>query len=222
MTTFRDPASGFLSLGGFGLALAGVAVLLARAGSDPLLVAGILPYGIGMLACFLTSALHHLVAGDPALEVRLLRLDHGAIYLFIAGAYTPICLWLLPRPGALWLLTGVWAIALAGCVYKLGFAPDPPNVEDPPGALDVGLYVAMGWLAVIELPPLARVAAPGSLALLVLAGLAYTLGGLILAKRLCDFRPGLLGHHEIWHLMVIVGSAAVYGFIYVNMPAAGV
>jgi hemolysin III len=215
---FRDPINGFLHLTGFFFAVLGTAFLLWRAQQrDVSHVWGTAVYGVGLCSCFLASSLHHLVRGTRALEMWLLKVDHAAIYVFIAGSYTPICLWMLPPPGSLWLLAVVWAIAFVGVVYKLRFAPDQAHVDDPPPLFDTLLYVAMGWLAITEVGNLFARAVPGTLSLLVLGGLAYSIGGLILARRWLDFWPSRFGHHEIWHLCVIAGSVFIYGFLFVNL-----
>jgi len=170
-----------------------------------------------MCGCFLASALHHLINARRSTELRLWRLDHAAIYPFIAGSYTPVCVHVLPAPGGLWLLGAVWALAVAGMVYKIGFAPDPPSLAHPPGKIDTALYVAMGWVAAFQLPQLVAQSLPGTLPLVVLGGLAYSVGAIILSRRLLDFRPGLLGHHEIWHLCVLLGAGLIYSYVFLNL-----
>lgn len=214
---FRDPVNGFLHLAALILSLVGTVALVwvARESSLKLLATAI--YGVGMCGCFLGSSLHHLISGDRALEHRLLRLDHAAIYPFIAGTYTPICLFLLPGRAGYLMLAAAWALALAGIVYKLGFAPDPEDVNDPPGLVDTLFYVAMGWLVLLQGGEVLKHSAGNTVWLAVAGGALYTLGGLILSRRLCDFWPGRFGHHEIWHVCVMGGAACFYGYIFLNL-----
>lgn len=214
---FRDPVNGFLHLGALGLSVVGALALAWACRADALLLASVVVYGLGMCGCFLASSLHHLVRGDRALEVKLLRWDHAAIYPFIAGTYTPICLHLMPWQQGPALLALVWGLALAGMVYKLRLAPEQESVDDPPPAFDTALYVAMGWLIVWQLGELMARAKAGTLGLPVAGGLAYSVGGWILSRRLLDFVPGRFGHHEIWHLFVIAGAACFYAFLWLNL-----
>jgi hemolysin III len=214
---FREPVNGLLHLSALLASLAGVGLLMAACRADGFKVLAIAIYGIGMAGCFLGSTLHHLIRGERALEMRLLRLDHALIYPFIAGTYTPVCLLMLPARSGGWLLGLVWAIAFTGMVYKLGFARDPATVEEPPNGVDTALYVAMGWLALPFVGQLSAAARPGTLVLAILGGVVYSLGGLILSRKLCDFWPGRFGHHELWHVCVIAGAAAFFAFICVNL-----
>lgn len=214
---FRDPVNGFMHLAALLLSLAGTLVLLRAAGGDALKLLTVAIYGISMCGCFLASSLHHLVRGERELEMRLLRLDQAAIYPFIAGTYTPVCIHVLPAPGSYFLLAVVWAIALSGLVYRLGFARDPARVEDPPHAVDTVFYVAMGWQIMWQGSALLERSAGGTFWLAVAGGALYTLGGVVLTRRLLDFRPGRIGHHEIWHAFVMAGAACFYAYLFLNL-----
>ncbi len=217
MPALREPVNGLSHLAGLFAALFGTGFLVQACAPDRLrmLTAGV--FGLAMCGCFLASALHHLVSSRRSIELRLWRLDHAAIYPFIAGSFTPVCVHVLPAPGGLWLLAAVWAVALFGMVYKVGFAPDPARLTDPPRKTDTALYVVMGWLPLFQAPQLIAYSQAGTLPLVVLGGLAYSIGALILARRLLDFRPGLLGHHEIWHLCVLLGAGFIYAYVFLNL-----
>jgi hemolysin III len=210
---FRDPVNGALHFGALVATLAAAVPMWLHSHGDW----SVLVYMAGMAGCFIGSSLHHLVVGSRALELRLLKWDHALIYPYIAGSYTPVCMHVLPAPAGLWLLAAVWAVAGAGMVYKLGFAPDQADVNDPPGLVDTLFYVAMGWLAVTQVLPLYAHSAPGSMPWLVVGGAAYSVGGLVLARKWLDIWPGRFGHHEFWHLFVIIGSACVYGYVWLNL-----
>lgn len=214
---FRDPVNGFLHLGALLLSIVGTAALLWASRGDALQLLTVAIYGLSMCGCFLASSLHHLVRGERALEMRLLRWDHAAIYPFIAGSYTPVCLHLMPRTSGLVMLAVVWAIALAGVIYKLRLAPEQESVDDPPPTFDTLIYIAMGWLIVVQIGEVIARAKGGTLALPVAGGLAYSVGGVVLTRRLLDFVPGRFGHHEIWHLFVIAGAACFYAFLWLNL-----
>jgi hemolysin III len=210
---FRDPVNGFLHLAGLVASLAGALLMWRHTHGDW----SAMVYMAGMIGCYLGSSLHHLVVGSRELELRLLKWDHAAIYPYIAGSYTPVCVNLLPGTAGMVMLGAVWALAIAGIVYKLGFAPDQADVNDPPGLVDTLLYIAMGWLAALQIGPLLAHSAPSSVPLAVAGGVAYSVGGLILARKWLDFWPGRFGHHEIWHVLVMVGSACIYGYVWLNL-----
>ncbi|MGD2120916.1 MAG: hemolysin III family protein [Gemmatimonadota bacterium] len=179
---------------GFALAVAAIPLLIVSAvqrGDAGAVVGGAI-FGAAMAGLYLTSTLYHAVPHGRA--KRLLRkLDHSAIFLLIAGTYTPFTLGAL---GGVWgwsLFGVVWGIAAIGIGLKLVAGPKHPRLSS-------AMYVAMGWLVLIAIRPL-WLNVPGmGILLLVLGGLAYTLGvGFYLAPRL---RYG----HFIWHLFVLTGS----------------
>ncbi len=214
---FREPVNGFLHLGGFILALVGTAYLMWRCYPDAARLATTAIFGGTMSACFLASTFHHLISSTRKIEVRLFRLDYAAIYTFIAGCYTPICVHLLPGPSGKILLGMVWIIAVIGVVYQLTLAPEPADVAEPPAPLTTAIYVAIGLLALTQVSPLVVASQGWTLALAVGGGLSYIVGGIILTRKLFDFWPGRLGHHEIWHLCVLTGAACHYAYIYLNL-----
>ena len=151
-------------------------------------------FGSTMVVLYLVSTLYHALPQGRAKRC-LNRLDHASIYLFIAGSYMPFVLGVL-RGAWGWTLFGVvWAAATLGIAAKL-----LDRLKHP--LWSTGLYVAMGWVAVIAAVPLIeRVSAPG-LVWLVAGGLAYTLGAAVFLFD-SKFRYG----HFVWHLFVMAGSA---------------
>jgi len=156
-----------------------------------------------MVLLYFASTLYHAIP-HPRAKRLLKKLDHGAIYLLIAGTYTPFTLGVLGGPWG-WTLFGlVWALAVVGVTLK---AFD--RISHP--VWSTGLYIVMGWLVVIAAKPLlANIAAPG-LILLAAGGLAYTLG---IAFFTLDSRVRYA--HFVWHLFVIAGTTchffAVLGY----------
>ncbi len=143
----------------------------------------------------------------PERPLRALRtLDHIAIYFLIAGTYTPVALITL-NGGLGWtLLAAVWLIALAGIPFKLWFL-------DAPVWISTGTYLAMGYLALVVVVPIARAVSVSGLLWLIAGGAAYTVGAVIYARQRPDPFPGRFGHHEIWHLLVLAGSVCHYAFM---------
>ena len=168
--------------------------MLALEGRDPWLLAGGLAFGLSALLMFTTSVLYH-AARNPRWRLVLRRLDHAAIYLLIAGTYTPFTLGVLKGAWG-WSIAGVvWGLAVLGMVFKttrLGFRFHKTSVL---------LYVAMGWLVIVAIEPLMGALDRFELAWLVAGGLCYT-GGV--AFYVWKSRPYT---HAVWHLFVLAGVA---------------
>lgn len=214
---FREPVNGFLHLSGFIISVFATILLVWRCYPDASRVVSTAIFGVTMCGCFLASTFHHLVRGSARTEALLLKIDHAAIYPFIAGSYTPICLHVLPAPQGYVLLAIVWPIAIAGVVFKLFLAPDPRSVSEPPGLLDTLFYILMGCMITWQLPLFIENSKGMSMWLAVLGGMAYAVGGIILTRKLLDFWPGRLGHHEIWHLCVLLGASCMYWYVFLNI-----
>jgi hemolysin III len=201
----REPVNGASHLLGLLLAGAGTILLLQLAREPAQLVAFAI-YGATLILLYGASALYHTL---PLAErpLRALRtLDHIAIYFLIAGTYTPVALVTLHGALGWTLLAAAWLIALAGIPFKLFFL-------DAPVWLSTATYLAMGYMAVLAVVPLARAVSLGGLAWLIAGGIAYTIGAVIYACRRPNPFPGRFGHHEIWHLLVLAGSACHYAFM---------
>jgi hemolysin III len=181
---------------GFLLAVASLPILVwqaSRQGSTVNVVA-VSVFAGTMMLLYLISALYHAVP-EGRVKLWLNRLDHAAIYLFIAGSYTPFVLGVL-RGGWGWSLFGVvWTMAVLGFTAKL-----LDRLKHP--LWSTGLYVAMGWVAVIAAAPLVARMPGAGLAWLVGGGLAYTAGAVVF---LFDSRVRYA--HFVWHLFVLGGSA---------------
>lgn len=186
------------------LSVAAIPILVASAAlrHDPWQVVGGAVFGAAALLLYLASTLYHALPGTRSKAV-LERLDHAAIYLLIAGTYTPFALGALRGPWGWGLLAAIWGLALLGVVFKSVFGPRYPIVS-------TGVYLLMGWLVVVAYRPLVHSVAPAGIALLAAGGLCYTLGVVFYAwKRL---RYG----HLVWHLFVLGGTTchffAVLGY----------
>ena len=176
------------------LSIAGLMALLlvARRTGEPGHVVACSIYGLTLILLYLASTLYHGIPSPRA--KRVLRvLDHSAIYLLIAGTYTPITLISL-RGGWGWTLFGlVWGMAIAGIVLKVAAI----------GRfrwLSMVLYLGMGWLVVIALEPLLLAVSNGGVWLLFLGGVSYTVGTLFYGWRRLPY------HHAVWHAFVLAGS----------------
>ncbi len=156
-------------------------------------VVGASVFATTMVLLYLTSTLYHALPVGRAKRV-ILKLDHGAIYIFIAGSYTPFALGALAGPWG-WTLFGlVWLIAIIGVTLKVFNRLSHPW-------LSTGLYLLMGWLVLIAAVPLVERVPPPGVALLVAGGLAYTTGVVFF---MLDSR--LRYAHAVWHGFVVIGT----------------
>ncbi len=201
----REPINGLSHLLGLVLAAAGTLMLMSLA-SRPEQLAGFGVYGSTLILLYAASTLYHTLP-LPERPLRALRtLDHIAIYFLIAGTYTPIALVTLDNRLGWTLLAVVWLIAAAGIPFKLFFL-------DAPVWLSTATYLVMGYLALVAIIPLARAVSWGGVLWLVAGGIAYTIGAVIYSRQRPNPFPGLLGHHEIWHVLVLIGSGCHFAFM---------
>jgi hemolysin III len=175
----------------FSVAAFAALVILAFAARHSDLTAASLVYGISLVACAFCSFIYNML--EMAQRRALLRyLDHAAIFLLIAGTYTPFAAVGIRGPFYGSLLTWVWALALAGMIVKLFL----PKAHD---RASVGLYLAIGWLFIAAGNEVIRSVPPLPLLFLVLGGVSYTLGAVIYARD--------IGHwtDPVWHSCVLAG-----------------
>jgi hemolysin III len=201
-----DPFSCYSHLLGVALAIIGLVVLVATSGDDPWRIVGFSIYGASLILLYLASTVYHWLLLPIAQRKWLNRIDHVAIFLLIAGTYTPVCIVTL-RGGWGWTIFAVvWGAAVAGTIIKLGF-------RSLPRWISASIYVAMGWIAVVAMAPLMRAFPPSALAWLLAGGLLYTAGAVVYATRRPNPYPRVFGFHEIFHIFVLAGSAAHFVFM---------
>lgn len=195
---YREPVSGFTHLFAAVMAVIGTVWLASATWGDPPRAVATVAFGISLIVIYVASSTMHLFNGKDEHLARLVRLDHAAIFIGIAGGYTPFVFHLLEDEWRLVMLVLIWGIALVGVVSKLLFFWS--------GHTSTLLYVAMGWLGIIAAPQITAGAATNLIALIVAGGLTYTVGAVIFALRKPNFSRHF-GHHEVWHLCVMGGSA---------------
>jgi hemolysin III len=183
---------------GFVLAIVGLVVMVSTATvrGDTWIIAACAVYGTTLVLLYLASTLYHALALTRARDV-FRRLDHAAIYLLIAGTYTPFALVPLRGPWG-WSLLGIsWGLAALGITVKAVHGPRWPVVSTT-------VYILMGWLAVVAIGPMLRLVPGGALAWLLAGGLFYTGGVAFYAWERLRYA------HAVWHLFVLSGSVCHY------------
>ena len=179
---------------GLALSIAGLSVLVTFAAlqGDAWVVVGCAVFGASLVALYAASTLYHALQA-PRLKRWLRVLDHGAIFLLIAGTYTPFLLVSLRGPWG-WSLFGVvWALAVAGMVLKL-FLIGRFRV------MSTLIYLFMGWLVLVAFKPLVEALPHASLTMLIAGGVAYSAGTVFYSWERLPY------HHAVWHLFVLAGS----------------
>jgi hemolysin III len=167
--------------------------------SDPPRMLSMLIFGLSMVELYAVSAVYHMGTWSARSKRVLRAIDHSNIFVLIAGTYTPLCFNVLSGWLRIASLTTIWVLALAGIALSVLTLKLPRMV----GTI---LYIIMGWVSIGTLPALLEVLPVGAIALLVLGGVLYTVGGLIYARKWPDPFPRVLGFHEIFHLFVVAGG----------------
>ncbi|MGF1733060.1 PAQR family membrane homeostasis protein TrhA [Photobacterium kasasachensis] len=183
--------------------IVGLVLLLNQAieaNADALSITSLSIYGGSMILLYLASTLYHAIPFERA-KRALKTFDHCAIYLLIAGTYTPFLLISLRTPLAIGLMAVIWAIALAGIVLKIAFVYRFKR-------LSLATYLVMGWLALVAVYPLALSLSTGGLVLLGLGGVIYSLGVIFYVNDRLPY------NHAIWHLFVLGGTVCHFLAVY--------
>ena len=205
----REPVNSLTHFAGILLSVAGLVALIVLSAGEPWRTVSFAIYGGALVLLYTASTLLHALRVG-ARSLRWLRIfDHAAIFVLIAGSYTPITLVTLQQGKPVWgwaLFGFVWGVALLGVIFKLFWL-------EAPRWLSTGLYLLMGWLALVAIVPIVQTLPSGGVLWLVLGGLFYSVGAIIYGLKKPDWFPGLLGYHELWHLLVLAGSACHFVMI---------
>jgi hemolysin III len=178
---------------------------LSIAAADPWRIVASSIYGATLIALFLASTVYHSMYASRHREIFKL-LDHCAIYLLIAGTYTPFLLVAMRTDTGWWLFGTIWALATAGIVKKLWFRHRFPKIA-------LASYLAMGWLVVIAAPQMAAAIGPNGMAWLIAGGISYSVGAIFYALNRIPF------NHAVWHVFVLGGGICHFlGVVWYVLP----
>lgn len=186
--------------------MVGAVCLLATVWGRPVAVAGFAIYGLSLVGLYLASGIYHAVPCEGRREALLRKLDHTGIFLLIAGTYTPVCLLALPREYGWPFLALETILALSG-VLSTFLSSRFPEVSN------LILYVLMGWMAIPAIGWISRNWPFHAIVLLVLGGLAYTIGAVIFAMDRPHLWPGRFSAHDLWHVFVLGGSGCHFALM---------
>lgn len=207
----QDPVSCWTHAAGAVAALGGGLWMLLRGlwqQTTGVALGASLCFCLSMVALYAASAIYHYYPGDTTsggVKKLLRKMDHGMIYVLIAGSYTPFCLVLLPQPRGRRFSMVMWAVAVAGILAKLLWI-------NAPRMLSTAVYLIMGWAVVFLAKDFACLGQP-CLTLVALGGVCYSVGAVFYAIK----RPNLSAEwtfHELFHLLILAGSLFHYLAVY--------
>lgn len=178
-------------------------MLVIKSHSTEALVASTI-YSLSLIFLLGVSSLYHRINWQPESRQIMKRLDHSAIYILIAGTFTPICVLALSPESGQKLLYIIWGIAVLGVVQSLFFIHAPKW-------LSAILYVIAGYMI---LPYLGELKDRVNIMLLIAGGLTYTVGAMTYALKRPVLKPNVFGYHEVFHILVIIGAALHFALIY--------
>lgn len=179
---------------------AGVALTVAAQGTAATIAVAI--YASSLCALFTTSACYHLFTRSERAQRIMQRVDHGMVYVLIAGTYTPVCILALPRVLGSVFLCVIWSAAAVGIGLKVSWR----------GVKTASvMYLVIGWAIVLVLPwAYDRIGAVG-LALYAAGGIIFSVGAVLFYKQWPSLKPDVFGFHEVWHVMTVVAVTLQFG-----------
>ena len=186
-------------------------VLLAFRAESPGHVVAVAIYGGCVTAMLAVSGTYHHRRIPPRARRVLKRVDHATILLAIAGSYTAVTTIALTGTARVVMLVSVWVLAGLGIAIRMLWL-------DAPRPLTTLVYVLVGWSIAANLPGYLRALSVGEFALLAAGGLAYSVGGVVYARRLPNPWPATFGYHEVFHTLVVIGAACHYVSVAMMLP----
>lgn len=211
MTTYiREPFNALSHLAGAILSfIAFCAMVLKAAYADApgLHVASVMIFGISLMCLYMASAIYHTAIASPKTIAFLRKLDHSMIFALIAGSYAPFCLIALDGMLGWILFVVVSVIGISGILFKMVWFHSPRW-------LSTALYIAMGWIIIFAIVPLAASMSLAGLLWLIIGGLSYTIGGIIYGLKPDFLSTKYLGFHEIFHIFILIGSLCHFIAVY--------
>ena len=199
----REPVNSLTHWAGAILALIGLIALLIVGWGRPAKIISLIIYGLSLIFLFSASAIYHMVqVKDRVLQI-FRKIDHSAIFVLIAGTYTPFCVNAFSGFWKWGLLSIIWSLALIGIVVKVFYI-------GAPRWLNTSIYLIMGWLCLAAIGQMLVVLPVWVISWLIAGGVIYTLGAIVYVTKIFNFFPGKFGFHEIWHIFVMLAAAAQF------------
>jgi hemolysin III len=212
-TRRQDIFSSYSHLFGAIAALAGGIALVYQARYCPSLIIISTIYGFATIFMLLSSALYHAFKKAEDQTGFLRKMDHIAIFFMIAGTYTPLCYIYLEGYLQWGIIIAQWVLVVAGFFLNIFY------IKAPRVFITI-VYLLMGWMAIIPIQQLYLAMPTFSLTLLVLGGLAYSVGAVAYMLKRPNPAPGFFGFHEIFHVFILLGASLHFTIIYLAVSNA--
>ncbi|MGG0185434.1 PAQR family membrane homeostasis protein TrhA [Bacillus rhizoplanae] len=206
----REPVNAFTHFGGAILSFVALLAMLVKVSINMpsvTTISAVILFGVGMMILYAASTVYHMVVANDRVIYFFRKLDHSMIFVLIAGTYAPFCLITLQDDKGLLLFILVYATAVCGIIFKMFWFSCPRW-------LSTSVYLLMGWLIIFFFAPLSENLSVNGLVLLILGGVFYTIGGFIYGAKPKWLEFKYMGHHEIFHIFVLLGSLAHFLCIY--------
>ncbi|MEW6525114.1 MAG: hemolysin III family protein [Spirochaetota bacterium] len=187
-------------------AIVGLLVLIFTADKPLIQVLSVI-YGISVIILFTASTLYHGLKQQENEDSPWRRFDHMAIFIMIAGTYTPVCYIYLDYQTALYIIVAQWLLVVLGIIFKIYFFNAPRFIY-------TAIYLAMGWMAIVVIKDIVRIMDTVSLWYLFLGGIAFTIGALFYIIKWPQKNNGHVGFHEIFHGFILAGAFFHYMMVY--------
>lgn len=197
---------GYFHQEAFFVALGACSLLIAKASTLKNLVAAII-YSFGLLFLFGVSAIYHRPHWELRPRAIMKRIDHSAIFILIAGTFTPFCLISLDVINGNQLLLIIWLTAFLGILQSIFFVKAPKWLTSV-------LYIISGWLVLPYINPLKEAVGLNGILLIATGGVVYTTGAIFYATKKPNLIPNVFGYHELFHVFTIIGALFHFLAIY--------
>lgn len=209
-TYIREPFNALSHLAGAVLSFAALLAMVIKAAyadAPTLHVAAVIIFGISLICLYSASTIYHSAMATPETIAFLRKLDHSMIFALIAGSYAPFCL--IALDGTIgWVVFGFAAVlGISGILFKMVWFHSPRW-------LSTAIYIAMGWIIIFAVVPLADSLSLNGLLLLIGGGILYTIGGIIYGLKPAFLSTKYLGFHEIFHIFILFGSLCHFLAVY--------
>jgi hemolysin III len=211
MVRSQEAFNFYSHLAGMIAAAVGTLFLVMRAANAESMLVPALIYGLSTVFLFLASSLYHAFKQQESELSFWRRMDRFAIFVMIAGSYTPVCYLFLNEQWRIPMITLQWGLVGLGILTQI-FFPRAPRV------LFTLIYMSMGWLLLIPIQQILASMTLSQQTLLFAGGAAFTTGAVFYATRKPVMLPGLFSFHELFHVMVLIGAGCHYAMIYSALP----
>ncbi len=208
--SIQEPFSCLSHFTGALAGLVGTFYLFSTVSQNTPLITVCLIYGLSVIFLFSTSALYHAFKKEENSDSILRRLDHLAIFFMIAGTYTPVTYCYLPLNWFIFVMIVQWSLVVTGFFIIIFFM-------NAPRILSTGIYLAMGWFALVPVGKMLSTLPKTALFYLFAGAIAYTAGAIIYYLKKPDPVPGRFGFHEIFHIFILLGSVLHFIMVFVSI-----